>query len=77
MEKVNRNITQKLRNKNKKKLYEKLNEIKSIINEKITRTALDTSTKVGALLNKLPIKKHGFSLDSLSGIAYTSDIIFH
>lgn len=58
---------------------EKLNEIKTIINEKITRIALKVCIEVGvsSWLTKFLIKKHGFSLDSLSVIAYTSHIIFN
>ena len=58
---------------------EKLEEIKSCIKEKITRRALEASIEASTLswLTTLQIKKYGFSLDSHSGIAYISDIIFH
>ena len=51
------------------------------MDEKITGRALEASIKVGASswLTTLSIKKYGFLLEnSLSGIAYISDIlIFH
>ena len=47
---------------------EKLEEIQSLINEKITRRALETSIEVGisSWSNTLPIKKYGLSLDKHS-----------
>ena len=58
---------------------EKLEEIKSFINEKITR-ALEASIEASTLswLTTLPIKKYGFSLDKQSfWDSSHSDIIFH
>ena len=46
--KVNRNIMQKLRNKNPEEIIQKLEEIKSFINKKITTRALEASIELGA-----------------------------
>ena len=70
----------KIKKQKSRRNCEKLEEIKSFINEKITTRALEASIEASTLswLTTLPIKKYGFSLDKQSfWDSSHSDIIFH
>ena len=69
-----------LKKKKSRRNCEKLEEIKSVLNEKTTRRAHKVSIKVGASswLPILLLKRYvSCRTNSHSGTAYTSDTIFH